>query len=53
MSSNVEDYITHNLGKFNEIPEKKPVHDEIGRRRERENTWEHLSSNQPLDFMKI
>lgn len=36
MSSNVEDYITHNLGKFNEIPEKKPVHDEIGRRRERE-----------------
>lgn len=36
MSSNVEDYIIHNLGRFNEIPEKKPVHDEIGKRRERE-----------------
>jgi DNA polymerase elongation subunit (family B) len=36
MSSNVEDYITHNLSRFNEIPEKKPVHDEIGRRRDRE-----------------
>ncbi len=36
MSSNVEDYIIHNLGRFNEIPEKKPVHDEIARRRGRE-----------------
>ena len=32
MSKNVESYILHNLEKFNEIPEKKPVHDEIGGR---------------------
>lgn len=33
MSSNVEDYIIHNLERFNEIPEKRPTHDEIGERR--------------------
>lgn len=36
MSKNVESYIIHNLEKFNEIPEKKPMHDEIEKRRERE-----------------
>lgn len=36
MSSNVEDYILHNLSKFNEIPEKRPTYDEIGERRRRE-----------------
>ncbi|MEK6840491.1 MAG: DNA-directed DNA polymerase [Nanoarchaeota archaeon] len=36
MSNNVEDYIMHNLHKFNEIPEKKPVHDEISSRMRRE-----------------
>jgi len=36
MSANVEDYIIHNLEKFNEIPEKKPVHDEISIRRQME-----------------
>ena len=33
MSNNVEDFIIHNLKKFNEIPEKRPTHGEIGRRR--------------------
>ncbi len=33
MSRNVEDYIIHNLEKFNEIPEKRPMYDEIGKRR--------------------
>jgi DNA polymerase I/DNA polymerase-2 len=33
MSNNVEDFIVHNLERFNEIPEKKPGHDEIGKRR--------------------
>jgi len=36
MSANVEDYILHNLDKFNEIPEKHPTYDEIGERRRRE-----------------
>lgn len=36
MSQLVENYILHNLGKFNEIAEKRPLHDEIARRRERE-----------------
>ncbi|MBW6442245.1 DNA-directed DNA polymerase [Patescibacteria group bacterium] len=36
MSANVEDYIIHNLKKFNEIPEKRPIHDEILQRRQRE-----------------
>jgi DNA polymerase Pol2 len=36
MSSNVESYIIHNISKYNEIIEKKPVHDEISKRRERE-----------------
>ncbi|MCX6746722.1 MAG: DNA-directed DNA polymerase [Candidatus Pacearchaeota archaeon] len=36
MSANVEDYILHNLEKFNEIPEKHPTYDEIGERRKRE-----------------
>ena len=34
MSNNVEDYIIHNLNRFNEIPEKHPTHDEIGKRRQ-------------------
>ncbi len=33
MSKNVESYILHNLEKFNEIPEKRPSHDEISERR--------------------
>ncbi len=33
MSKNVESYIIHNLNKFNEIPEKRPMHDEIGKRK--------------------
>jgi DNA polymerase, archaea type len=33
MSANVENYIIHNLEKFNEIIEKRPTHDEIGKRR--------------------
>ncbi len=36
MSNNVEDYIMHNLNRFDEIPEKKPVHDEISARMRRE-----------------
>lgn len=36
MSNNVEDYIIHNLERFNEIPEKRPTYDEIGTRRGRE-----------------
>jgi len=35
MSTNVEDYIIHNLKKFDEIPEKRPTYDEIGERRKR------------------
>jgi len=35
MSRNVEDYIIHNLSKFDEIPEKRPTYDEIGERRQR------------------
>jgi len=33
LSKQVESYILHNLEKFNEIPEKKPVHKEISERR--------------------
>jgi len=33
MSKNVESHIIHNLEKFNEIPEKRPTHDEISERR--------------------
>ncbi|MEK6945258.1 MAG: DNA-directed DNA polymerase [Nanoarchaeota archaeon] len=33
MSKNVEDFIIHNLERFDEIPEKRPTHDEIGDRR--------------------
>ena len=36
MSSNVEDFIIHNLERFNEIPEKHPTHDEIRERRQKE-----------------
>mgnify|MGYP001607982825 CR=1 FL=1 len=36
MSAHVENYIIHNLEKFNEIAEKRPMHDEIGERMERE-----------------
>jgi len=36
ISKNVEDYIIHNLEKFNEIPEKRPTYDEIGERKGRE-----------------
>ncbi|MEK6897265.1 MAG: DNA-directed DNA polymerase [Nanoarchaeota archaeon] len=35
MSNNVEDYIIHNLNRFGEIPEKKPVHEEISTRMRR------------------
>ncbi len=35
MSNNVEDYIIHNLNRFKEIPEKKPIHDEISARMRR------------------
>lgn len=34
MSQLVEDYILHHLNNFNEIAEKRPMHDEIERRRE-------------------
>jgi DNA polymerase, archaea type len=33
MASNAEDYIIHNLDKYNEIVEKRPTHEEIGKRR--------------------
>lgn len=33
LSSLVENYIIHNLDKFNEIIEKRPIHEEIGNRR--------------------
>ncbi len=36
MSTQVENYIIHNLDRFNEIAEKRPVYDEIGERKERE-----------------
>ena len=36
MSGIVEDYILHNLNKYNEIAEKRPLHDEIEKRRQRE-----------------
>ncbi len=36
MSAHVEDFILNNLFRFNEIAEKRPVHDEIGSRQERE-----------------
>ena len=36
MSANVEDYIIHHLEKFNEIPEKRPMYDEISERKARE-----------------
>ncbi len=34
MSRNVEEFIIHNLNKFNEIPEKRPSYEEIEKRRE-------------------
>jgi DNA polymerase elongation subunit (family B) len=34
MSTHVEDYILHNLYKFDEIAEKRPIHDDIGERRD-------------------
>jgi len=36
MSQHVENYIIHNLSRYNEIAEKHPVHDEIGERQQRE-----------------
>ena len=36
LSKQVEGYILHNLERFNEIPEKRPTHEEIGERRHRE-----------------
>jgi len=36
MAQNVENYIIHNLEKYNEIAEKHPTHDEIGERMQRE-----------------
>lgn len=35
LSKYVESYILHHLEKYNEIPEKRPLHDEIGSRRRR------------------
>jgi len=35
-AQHIEDYILHNLDKFSEIAEKRPIHDEIGTRRARE-----------------
>jgi len=35
MATNSENYFLHNLDKFNEIPEKKPIHEEISERRMR------------------
>jgi DNA polymerase I/DNA polymerase-2 len=35
MASNFEDFIIHNLNRFNEIIQKRPTHDEIGERRMR------------------
>jgi DNA polymerase elongation subunit (family B) len=36
MSAHVENYLIHNMEKFNEIIEKRPMHDEIGERMQRE-----------------
>jgi len=36
LSKQVESYIIHNLDRFNEIPEKRPTHDEISKRRNRQ-----------------
>lgn len=36
MSKNVESYILHNLDKFDEIPEKRPTHKDIGERRSKD-----------------
>jgi DNA polymerase elongation subunit (family B) len=36
LSKQVESYILHNLHRFNEIPEKRPTHNEISERRKRE-----------------
>ncbi len=36
MSQLVENYLLHNLHRFNEIAEKRPLHDEIEERRQRE-----------------
>jgi DNA polymerase I/DNA polymerase-2 len=47
MSANVEDYIIHNLNRFNEIPEKHPAYDEIGERKKREK-YEGAFVFQPL-----
>jgi DNA polymerase I/DNA polymerase-2 len=33
LSKYTESYILHNLEKFNEIPEKKPIHEELSKRR--------------------
>tara|TARA_Y100000310_G_scaffold137432_1_gene136283 strand:+ start:2621 stop:5023 length:2403 start_codon:yes stop_codon:yes gene_type:complete len=33
MSAHVENYVLHNLERFNEISEKRPTHEEIGKRR--------------------
>jgi len=35
MSQHVEDYIIHNLKRFNEIAERTPIHEEIGKRKMR------------------
>jgi len=35
LSKYVESYILHNLERFNEIPEKRPMHNEISERKER------------------
>ena len=47
MSANVEDYIIHNLHKFNEIPEKRAGYEEIGTRR-REEKYEGAFVLEPI-----
>ena len=46
MSSHVDNYILHNLEKFNEIAEKRPMDNEIGLRRDKE-TYEGAFVFQP------
>jgi len=46
MSAQVENYIIHNLEKYNEIAEKHPVHEEIGNRR-RQDKYEGAFVLQP------
>ena len=47
MSSHVENYIIHNLEKYNEIAERRPTHEEIGSRRS-EKKYEGAFVFQPI-----